>query len=118
MLLSVYVYRKQCMLSSNGDHEENINPEEVAKKVKDVAKVIRETSSAARETVKKFYESGAVSELAGAVQEAAVAAQDTATEIRVTAMEVRDRHVAASTARAVEEVATTSGQTVHAVQDT
>ena len=64
MLLSVCVYRKQCMLSS-GDREENINPEEVAKKVKDAAKIIRETSSAARETVRKFYESGAVSELAG-----------------------------------------------------
>src|SRR5215472_673733 len=116
--ISVFVCINQCMLSSSSDREENVNTEEVAKKVKDAAKVIRETSFAARETVRKFYESGAVSELAGAVQEAAVAAQDTETEIRVTAMEVRDRHVAASTARAVEEVATTSGQTVHAVQDT
>jgi hypothetical protein len=56
------------MLSSSGDREENINPEEVAKKVKDAAKVIRETSSAARETVRKFYESGAVSELVGAAR--------------------------------------------------
>jgi hypothetical protein len=44
------------MLSSSSDREENINPEEVAKKVKDAANVIRETSSAARETVRKFYE--------------------------------------------------------------
>jgi hypothetical protein len=48
MLLSVYVYRKQCVLSSSSDRQENINPEEVAKKVKDAAKVIRETSSTAR----------------------------------------------------------------------
>jgi hypothetical protein len=33
-------------------------------------------------------------------------------------MEVRDSHVAANTARAVEEAATTSGETIHAVQDT
>jgi hypothetical protein len=33
MLLSLYLYRKQCMLPSSGDREENINPEEVAKKV-------------------------------------------------------------------------------------
>jgi hypothetical protein len=44
------------MLSSSGDREENINPEEVAKKVKDAAKIIRETSSTARETVRKFHE--------------------------------------------------------------
>ena len=67
MLLRVFVYIKQCMLSTSGDHEENIIPEEVTKKVKDAAKVIRETSSAARETVRKFYESGAISELVGAV---------------------------------------------------
>jgi len=47
MLLSVCVYRKQSMLSPSDDHDENINTEEVAKKVKDAAKVIRETSSAA-----------------------------------------------------------------------
>jgi len=41
--------------------EENISPEEVAKKVKDAAKIIRETSSA-RDTVRKFHECGAVSE--------------------------------------------------------
>ena len=41
MLLSVYLYRKQCMLSTSGDREENINAEEVAKKVKDAAKIIR-----------------------------------------------------------------------------
>jgi hypothetical protein len=33
-------------------------------------------------------------------------------------MEVRDSHVAANTARAVEEAATTVGQTVQAIQDT
>src|SRR5215813_13357092 len=118
MLLSVCVYRKQCMLSSGGDHEENINPEEVAKKVKDAAKIIRETSSTAGDTLRKFHESGAISELAGAVQEAAAAAQDTATEIKDTAEEVRDSHVASDTARAVEETATTTAETIQAVQDT
>jgi predicted metal-binding transcription factor (methanogenesis marker protein 9) len=51
-------------MSSSTDREENISPEEVAKKVKDLAKIIRETSSTARETVRKFHESGAISELA------------------------------------------------------
>jgi hypothetical protein len=35
------------MLSSSSDREENMNAEEVAKKVKDAAKIIRETSSTA-----------------------------------------------------------------------
>ena len=47
-------------IQERSDHEENINPEEVAKKVKDVAKIIRETSSTARETVRKFHESGVI----------------------------------------------------------
>src|SRR5215467_9014141 len=80
------------MLSTSGDHEVNINAEEVANKVKDAAKIIRKTSSTARDTVRKFHKSGVVSEYAGAVQEAAVAAQDTAIEIRDTAMELRDSH--------------------------
>ena len=44
------------MLSTSGDREENINAEDVAKKVKDAAKIIRETSSTARETeFQKLY---------------------------------------------------------------
>ena len=49
-------------IQERSDHEENINPEEGAKKVKDVAKIIRETSSTARETVRKFHESEAISD--------------------------------------------------------
>lgn len=56
MLLSVYVYRKECMLSSSGDREENINP---AKKVEGslsgvdraILKVILDTNDGNRSSI-------------------------------------------------------------------
>jgi hypothetical protein len=78
--VSLSIENSVCYHQSSGDHDENINPEEVAKKVEDAANIIRETSSTARQTVRNLQE-----------------AQYTATEIRDTATEVRDSHVVAST---------------------
>ncbi|MDQ6667501.1 MAG: hypothetical protein M3Y53_04645 [Thermoproteota archaeon] len=94
-----------------------MNPEQIAKSIKNIAKGIHEGSYQMRKTVRILHQSGALDELTRAVYYATVAARDTAREIRDTARDLKEDGIVRGTASAIQQTTAAARVTVHTVRD-